>query len=268
MVGTQTEDGAGHEGLSNPERRTFLGVGIGCAAPLLIGSVAGASEAMLAERPGIGGTDHVCEHAARELLRVHAALKGPQGVRGEHLRAIGGNLELMAACVASHAQDVDGELRARVHERGEQAVLAELRSRRHEIVALSEKHGIALRPYSDADQASRGFSALVEDGVGDALRGGRLVLNRLGNRLDREGRGALVMPAALGQKPGDDIGGSWNNGAWSGDLVFNCGQLDMLGIWLQLAAAILCVAGQEPEAAIVALIAAIVQALSAMVCAT
>jgi hypothetical protein len=265
MVGIQTDEAAGHEGLSNPERRTFLGVGIGCAAPLLIGSVAGASGAVLAARPGIGGTEHVCEHAARELLRVHAALRGPQGVRGEHVRAIGTNLELMAACVASHGRDIDGELRARVHDRGEQAVLAELQSRRGEVVALAEKHGIAFRPCTDADQASRALSALVEDGVADTLRGGRLVLNRLGNRLDRQARG--VVPAALRQKPGDDIGGAWSPTNFH-DAVFNCGQLDMLGVWLGLAAGILAVAGQEGEAAIVALIAAIVQAMSAMVCAT
>jgi hypothetical protein len=269
MVRNRTSGSEGLELVSNPERRTFLGMGVGCAAPFLLGAIPGGQGILLAApQGGRSTTDQICEHAARELLRVHGAMRGSSGVRGEHLRSIGANLDLATACVLSHEGDVDGLIRARVRERGEQAVLTDVLSRHREVAALVQQRGLTLRAELDAGRASYVFSRLVEDGVGDSLRAGRLLLNRLANRLDRtEGDRPGVVMAALRQKPGDDFLGSWNAGSlnWS---AFNCGQLDALGNWLQVAAAVLAVLDMGPEAGIVALIGAIVQLIDGTVCAT
>ena len=116
---------------SRPDRRAFLRVGAGCAMPLLAGGVLAArgpsreAETVALGSVGQDAVDPVLAHLEQELVRTYHAMRGPAGIRGEHVRSLAANLELVGVCLDSHPAvascrgwDSAADRRARVRRRG------------------------------------------------------------------------------------------------------------------------------------------------------
>ncbi len=93
---------------SRPDRRAFLRVGAGCAMPLLAGGVLAArgpsreAETVALGSVGQDAVDPVLAHLEQELVRTYHAMRGPAGIRGEHVRSLAAHLELVGVCLDSH----------------------------------------------------------------------------------------------------------------------------------------------------------------------
>jgi hypothetical protein len=103
-----------------PGRRTFLGVGIGCALPLLGGVGLVRMGELAAAVPATDRVDPVWEHIAAEAWRTGQEAQGPLGVRGEHVRRLASLVDLYAVHLRGRRLDLslDDEARRLVRERG------------------------------------------------------------------------------------------------------------------------------------------------------
>jgi hypothetical protein len=193
------------------DRRKFLGIGLGCAVPLVagIGPTMGGGR-VLHEFQETVAPDAVFEHLAGEVWRIGHEMHGVNMVRGEHVRRLAGHLDVFAVHLRARRDDeqLDAEIRRAVSEHGREA-LAE------RTVLRYREDGADWRPPFGPDRRLDPAAALrVVDqvharGAVAVLRAHRAAMERFARSLDgaRTVCGAAPVTLAAGQKPGDDIMG-------------------------------------------------------------
>ncbi len=218
---TEMVSGTGNSvgGGSRPDRRAFLRVGAGCAMPLLAGGVLASrglarAEETAAPGPIVGqdAVDPVLAHVEQELARTYHAMRGPAGVRGEHVRTIATNLDLVAACLESSraAAQAETAIRRRLAEHGLDATARDgLAAYDRLLEDLVLQHGIAPGRSPEIARLTNALGTIGADGLRLKIRGHRTRLNRLAAEIDRAGamRDAQARPQLVRQKPGDDFMG-------------------------------------------------------------
>ncbi len=210
-VQRQQGEAGGHESVQAPGRRTFLGVGIGCAAPILFGNGILGATSLLASSRAAGATDPVWDHIASEAWGICRAVHGSRGASGEHVRRLASGIDLFAVHLRGSGVEplIDGDVRQRVREQGRESVALELVSRYRDAIerrAGAAGHAAGLVP--EPGRVSRCLDELVSVGMVKSLRSRRPSLEREAARLDRDmlARSGMARPANLpGQKPGDDF---------------------------------------------------------------
>jgi hypothetical protein len=195
---------------TRPGRRACLRMGAGCAVPLLAGElsgVAGSREPQAAEQEW---SDPVLDHIRQELVRTYRGVRSAAGARGEHVRALAVNLDLMGAYLQSrkHGERADAALRRRVEEKGREAAAQELMAAYGDVtVEIGLQYGVASRASRDVHGACAALDTVTAHGVMASLRGPKAALYRLAALLDRSdptygGKARLLV---VRQKPGDDF---------------------------------------------------------------
>ena len=215
-----------------PSRRTFLGVGLGCAAPVLLGtSLAEAASRVLPALTARPPADPVLEHLRQQALgqyrHAHDAVEATGRVPGEQLRATAANIGLLRAYAHAHRHDVaaDAMLRERRRRDGREATTAAVLER-YAIIRrdMEEREGILLPEEPDTARAGLALDALAGAGCARvAGLAGRWAAWQA-RRADAAGL-AFARPAALGQKAGEDFYG-WPMDETAPDL--GCGDLQIL----------------------------------------
>jgi hypothetical protein len=243
---------------SRPDRRTILSLGVGCAVPLLIGGTMGEASDVTAKVQGQPPSDQVADHISREVTRVYHGIRSAAEIRGEHVRTLAVNLDLLGAHAQGRKDDarVDATLRRRIRDRGREATVEELRARYGDLaVGLSVQHGVMLRVAPDGPEAIAALDVLAGHGLIANLRGHKVGLHRLAAQIERAamGRGATAVPLAVRQKPGDDFLGFPANPE-SGSTTW-CGFLSRVVICLGLEAALVGLCGLGQAAAVLAVAA-------------
>jgi len=194
------------------DRRHFLHTGVACVVPLLAGTTFGrtalawpnASPAQATE------SDAILNHINRELLRVCKGMHGVEGIRGEHVRALAANLDLMAAHMLEkgHARRLEAALKEGVIRSGHDGFAHELLTRHAEaMAATAEQYGIPNRVQLDLLEMGEALDMATEKGLTTLVRTSVPGLLGLAARIDRNrpDRGPGVLHVR--QKPGDDCGG-------------------------------------------------------------
>jgi len=271
--GTRSSTGAG----SRPDRRAFLRVGAGCAMPLLAGGVLAArgpsrADEAAAPGPNVGqdGVDPVLAHIEEELARTYHAMRGPAGVRGEHVRSLAANLELVGVCLDSRpaAAGAAAAIRRRMTAHGRDATVQDGLAAYDRLVAdLSLQHRLTPGKPPDAERLAGALDRVAGSGLRFRVRGHRSRLNRLSAAIDRAEaiRGAKARPLLVRQKPGDDfLGYPEEPSAFDGMTL--CEFLDWLQDYLQLLAVVLALGAMEAAAAVFAIISILLARLKRTPC--
>lgn len=252
-------------------RRVFLGVGLGCAAPLLLGMPLAETMDRTRQRPAPRGAtdDAVLEHLRAEALRnyhvTRAAADGPGGVPGEPLRALGAHLGLLDAYLVGKGHDrrLDGDLRRRVAREGRDAAAQRLLDEYGAVRQAVEGHdgGVRLPAPPDFTTAVAAVEFLEKRGLGRSTKLLRQWSELEAKRADRAG-GRPAGRRAARQKPGDDFGGYPEP-----NVSFGCEQLAILIDSYCLAAALAALVGGWPIAEVFAVIAATLTMVRDLSCA-
>jgi hypothetical protein len=271
---TDVVNGTGSSTGAGPERgrRAFLRAGAGCAMPLLAGSVLAAREPSGAAAPGPvgqGGVDPVLAHLEQELVRTYHSMRGPAGIRGEHVRSLAANLELVGVCLDSDpaVAGAAAGIRRRIADHGRDAtVLAGLAAYDGLAADLSLQHGITPGRPPDAARLADVLDRVAVSGLRLNLRGHRARLNRLAAELDRAGafRGGTAGPLLIRQKPGDDFMGYPETPRGAG--MTPCDFLAWLEAYLGLVAVVLALCGLELPSGITAVLAIVVNVVQIQPC--
>jgi len=253
---------------SRPGRRRFLRLGLGCAVPLAFGGVVRAAGEGLPEVAAQAAGDPVLEHVGQELLRVYHVMRGPVGIKGEHVRVLATNLDLLGAHLNERklGARADSALRRRLHERGPEAVARDLGPKWSDLrTALGAQYGVAPVADLETTRSAAVMGGLAAQGVVASLRGARAPLFRLAAGFDRPAPrpGSRPVLVSAGQKPGDDFLGypeppqpfaSW------------CEALTALLDSIQLTAAVLVMVGAPEAAAALCITGAVLQELKDALC--
>lgn len=185
-------------------------VSAGCAVPLVAGGLNwdGGAGGKRGERTA--ASDAVLDHARRELARGYHAMRGPAGIRGEHVRSLAANLDLIAACLESNggAVRVDGELRQGLEQNGPEATALACAAAFGDVVAeLRRQYAIEAPADGGTARPAPALDVLAARGALAELRGPRVALVRLAVQLDRReaDRSPATRPIMAYQKPGDDF---------------------------------------------------------------
>jgi hypothetical protein len=256
-------------------RRTFLRVGAGCAVPLLAGGVLATRGLARAEETAAPGpieqdaVDPVLAHVEQELARTFHAMRGPTGVRGEHVRTIAANLDLVGACLESGraAARADTAIRRRLAEHGRDATVRDgLMAYDRLLEDLALQHGIAPGRPPEAGRLAAALDTVAADGLRLQLRGHRARLHRLAAEIDRAGatREAQARPLLVRQKPGDDFMGYPE--IPPGDGMTVCEFLFWLEAYLGLIAVGFAIGGLEVPAALLAMLGIVVGVIQELSC--
>jgi hypothetical protein len=233
-----------------PGRRTFLRMGAGCAVPLLAGEWSTGAGSRSAQPQEPAWSDPVLEHIRQELVRTYRGVRGAASARGEHVRTLAVNLDLMGAYLQSrqHGERADAALRRRVEEKGREATAQELMAAYGDVaVEIGVQYDLASRAARDVHGACVALDAVSTHGIMAFLRGPKAALYKLASRLDRAdpAYGAKANLLLVRQKPGDDFLGyppiPFHDVTW-------CEFLTNLVRAVQTTAAILGVLGFGPAA--------------------
>ena len=272
VSGTRSSTGAG----SRPDRRAFLRVGAGCAMPLLAGGVLaarGVSRPDEAAAPGpiVGqdGVDPVLAHVQHELARIYHAMRGPAGVRGEHVRTVAAHLDLVGVCLESGrvAPRAEAAVRRRLAEHGRDATVRDgLAAYDRLLDDIAQQHGIAPGRPPEPALLAAGLDRIATDGLRLQIHGHRTRLYRLAAEIDRAGAmpGAEASPLLVRQKPGDDFLGYPEIPPGAGMTL--CEFLAWLETYLELVAVSMALAGLEVPAGITGLLAIVVSVIQIQPC--
>ncbi len=264
---TVSRTGGATGAVSRPERRAFLRVGAACAMPLLAGGVLAARgrsrEAGTVALGSVGqdAVDPVLAHLEQELVRTYHAMRGPAGVRGEHVRSLAANLELVGVCLDSHPaiSRASAVIRRRIAERGCDAMAQEGLAAYGRLTAeLSVQHGITPGPPPDAATVAGVLDRIAVSGLRVNLRGHRARLNGLAMELDRAGalRGGIASAVLIRQKPGDDFMGYPETPPGAG--ISLCEFLAWLEGYLSLVGIVLALSGLELPGGVMGILAVVV----------
>jgi hypothetical protein len=249
---------------SRPDRRAFLRVGAGCALPLVAGGalasrgLARSAEAAAPGPTGQDAVDPVLAHIEQELARTYHAMRGPAGVRGEHVRSLAANLELVGVCLQARKDDVRAEaaIRRRIEDKGRDETAQECLAALDDLSAdIAVQHGIVRRTTCEPARVAAALDAVAAKGLTFNVRGHKAVLNRLAAAIDREEmmRGGKAVPLVVRQKPGDDFLGYPELSVLNGMTL--CDQLEAMQFALSFLAAFLAIVTEGAAAGVLALIA-------------
>jgi hypothetical protein len=185
-------------------------VGLGCALPLIVApGLAKASGILRAAQDA--DADPVWDHIAAEAWRTWQEARGPMGARGEHVRRLASQIDLLAVHLQGGGLDrrVDDEVRRMVRERGREAAAFELIDRHGKgAVPLGPLPQGAAQRAADPARLATCLDHVSSRGIAASLRARRAALDRLGLQLEREmaaSAGRFQPVAATLQKPGDDF---------------------------------------------------------------
>jgi hypothetical protein len=192
------------------DRRRFLWTGAGCVVPLLAGTTLGRTAPAwpLAAPVQTSETDAILNHINRELLKACKGMQRVAGIKGEHVRVMAANLDLMAAHLIEKGQDrqLEAALKDGVNRSGRDGFAQELLARQAEVIAATAKqHGIANRVRLDLMETAAALDVALRQGFAPVLHRSAPRLAALAAAIDRarERQGAVVRTA--GQKAGDDF---------------------------------------------------------------
>ena len=258
-----------------PDRRAFLRVGAGCAVPLLAGGVlasrglAGTAETAGADSIDQDAVDPMLAHVEQELARTYHAMRGPAGVRGEHVRSLAANLDLIGVCLRARSDDTraDAAFRRTLEDRGRDAAAQECVAAFNGLAAdLSQQYGIVPHGARRVAQMADALDSVAAKGLVTPMQGHRAALNRLAASLDRAEamRGMTAKRLAVRQKPGDDFLGY---PPWSpSDHLTLCDVLRAQQYYLEVMAAILAIISAGAAPAVLALAALLYEGLMMVLC--
>lgn len=178
-------------------RRNFLGVGLGCAAPLLLATPLGAAGTRVLAAASLAKTgasskddDPVAQHILDEILAVDRLAKSGK-LRGEDVRSVAANLRFLSVHLRSKGSDkkIDSMLQRLVRDNGPEATTQQAL---HAYARLGEKlradHGVALPEFADV-RLLRIIVGMVPQptwSVASALGTVQQVLIALGDKLDAQ----------------------------------------------------------------------------------
>ncbi len=172
-----------------------------------------ASSAWAAARsPQVGGDDQVLEHVGRELVTVHRGMRGVGGIKGEHVRVLSANLDLLAAHLVQSGHDglVRARLRDGLERLGRDAFARDLSARYQQtVLEMANRCGFTERVPEDVDTTTVALDRVAEEHVAAIMRRAVPRLASLADRFDRRGVSTRPVVLVADQKPGDDIGGSF-----------------------------------------------------------
>jgi len=256
-------------------RRAFLRVGAGCAVPMLAGGVLATRGLARAEETAAPGpieqdeVDPVLAHVEQELSGTYHAMRGPTGVRGEHVRTIAANLDLVGACLKSGraVARVEAAIRRRLAEHGRDATVQDgLAAYDRMLEDLALQHGIAPGRPPEAGRLAAVLDTVAADGLRLEIRGHRARLHRLAAEIDRAKatREATANPLLIRQKPGDDFMGYPE--IPPGDGITVCEFLFWLEAYLGLVAVGFALGGLEVPAGLLAMLGIVVGVIEELSC--
>lgn len=250
-------------------RRVFLGVGLGCAAPLLLRTPwLDAAGVALARPPQGPGEDAILERLRIEALgnyrRARETASATGRVTGEQLRGIAAHAGLLQAWLSAKEADtrLDEALRGRVQREGRDATTLALTQRYGQVrEQFAAKHGLDLPQPPDFAAASIAVDVLRRKGVKHTTALLARWVRWEARRADRAAGATqpTQRPASVMQKPGDDFGGYPDP-----NFNFTCQDASIMVHILALCAALAMVSGLPQAAEILGLLVAAVElALSA-----
>jgi hypothetical protein len=251
-------------------RRSFLGVGIGCAAPLLLGTqVVEAAGRVLSARPQAAPEDPILAHLHAEALRNYRRARAAAGeigaLGGEALRTLAGNAGLLQAYLAGKGQDgrLDAALRQRVGREGRDATtmhLVESYRGVRELVWTSDE--VNLPGELDFARAAAALDIVLRKGARRATRLLRQWAEWEAIRADRASGRARPFPVVLGQKPGDDFGG-YPDPEFEG---WSCGEVTIMLDVMEMVVGGLAMEGEIACAGVLGLLCAAGELIKDAVC--
>ena len=249
------------------DRRHFLHTGVVCLVPLLAGTTLGrAASAWPIARPAQApDTDAIVNHLNRELLKVCQGMQGMEGVKGEHVRALAANLDLMAAHMVEkgHQHRLEAKLKEAVGRSGRDGFAQELFMRQAEaIAATAEEHGIANRVRLDLLETGVALDVARRQGFVTVFQRTAPALHRLAAAMDGARQRQGDVRRAADQKPGDDFFG-YN---LQPEPQLTCKDLRFLIHFMAIGGGILGLVGLGISGIICALIAEALSMLYDMVC--
>jgi hypothetical protein len=257
-----------------PDRRGFLRAGAACAMPLLAGGVLTSRGMPGGVETGAGpaerdASDPVLTHVQQELARTCHAVRGPAGIRGEHVRALAANLDLIGVCLqsAGSAPRADAALRRRIEEKGREATAEECLAAFDDLaVEMNLQFGVIFHPGRDPSRAAAAIDSVAAWGSVSTVRGHRAALHRLAASIDRADlmRGGTARPLAVCQKPGDDFLGYPPGSALDGLTL--CQHLEALQWALEVLAAFLALMTSGAAAGALALAAIVLDLIKLLPC--
>ncbi len=261
-------------GGSRPDRRAFLRVGAGCALPLMAGVLSegrgiAASVVPGQEPTGQDSSELVMTYVQEELDRTYHAMRGPAGIRGEHVRSLAANLELTGVCLESSraAARVEAEIRRQLAEHGRDATIQDgLTVYNGLLEHLAVQHGVDPGRSPEAARLAAMLDTVAVEGLRLRLRAHRARLNRLATELDRAGaaRDATAGPMRVRQKPGDDFLGY--PAIPEGPGMTLCEFLTSLQMYFELVAVALALGGLEVPGGVLAMLGIMVGVLQMQPC--
>jgi hypothetical protein len=199
---------------SGIDRRRLLFAGAACCVPLVAGAaISRASSAWAAMRPAqASDANPILDHIGRELVGIYHGMQGAVGIKGEHVRALAANLDLMAAELVQSGHDtrVQAALREGTERLGPDAFARELSARHQEAaIEMARRCGLARRVPEDLAGTAAALDLARREEIVVFMRKAVPRLAKLADRFDQ--RVANTRPVVLraDQKPGDDIGGSF-----------------------------------------------------------
>lgn len=192
------------------DRRRFLHAGAACVVPLLAGTTLGRTALAwpFAAPAQTSETDAILNHINRELLKTCKGMQGVAGIKGEHVRTMAANLDLMAVHLIEkgHDRQLEATLKDGVSRLGRDGFAQELLTRQAEVIAATAtQNRIANRARLDLMETAAALDLALQQGFAPVLQRSAPRLAALAAAIDRarQQQGAAVRTA--GQKAGDDF---------------------------------------------------------------
>ncbi len=239
---------------STLDRHRFLHLGTVLIVLILAGTMPGRMVWAEARGPAQSTNDPVMDHISRELMRVYWGMQGVGGVKGEHVRALAANLDLLAAQLQATGDDqrLNEQLGKGVLRSGRDAFAQELLAGYTGVAAeTAARYGLANRARLDPSGTKAAVELLERDGIAAVLQKANAGLLKLAAVIDRNRGNANTQVLLARQKPGDDFLG-YNLFPGPG---YSCADLKFLIHEMGIAAAVFGLCGSALGGGVFALFA-------------
>ncbi len=248
-------------------RRHFLHAGAACVVPLLAGTTLGRTALAwpIAGPAQAADYDATLDHISRELVGVCKGMQGVEGVKGEHVRALAANLDLLAVRLRERGQDrrLEETLKEGVGRSGRDVFAQELVARQAEVIAaLARRHRIANRVRLDLGEAASALDVAQRHPFTYVCQRSAHALVRTATGIDRARQRQGVVVRAAGQKAGDDFL-LWGS---QPEPVLTCKDLNFLIHFMALSGGLMGLFGLGFSGAVSALIAEALSIIYDWVC--